>query len=57
MSKTYGLAGLRIGFGIAQPAITDLLNRIRQPFNVNSLAQAAAVAALNDTDFCSVARS
>ncbi|MGB7193664.1 MAG: histidinol-phosphate transaminase [Collimonas pratensis] len=51
MSKAYGLAGLRIGFGIAQPAITDLLNRIRQPFNVNSLAQAAAVAALNDTGF------
>jgi histidinol-phosphate aminotransferase len=51
MSKAYGLAGLRIGFGIAQPLITDLLNRIRQPFNVNSLAQAAAVAALNDTEF------
>ncbi|CAN5320118.1 histidinol-phosphate transaminase [soil metagenome] len=51
MSKAYGLAGLRIGFGIAQPGITDLLNRIRQPFNVNSLAQAAAIAALNDTDF------
>jgi histidinol-phosphate aminotransferase len=51
MSKAYGLAGLRIGFGIAQPAITDLLNRIRQPFNVNSLAQAAAVAALGDQAF------
>ncbi|SFB03146.1 histidinol-phosphate aminotransferase [Collimonas sp. OK607] len=51
MSKAYGLAGLRIGFGIAQPVITDLLNRIRQPFNVNSLAQAAAVAALSDTAF------
>ena len=51
MSKAYGLAGLRIGFGIAQPAITDLLNRIRQPFNVNSLAQAAAIAALNDSEF------
>jgi histidinol-phosphate aminotransferase len=47
-SKAYGLAGLRVGFGIAQPGITDLLNRIRQPFNVNSLAQAAAVAALSD---------
>ncbi len=47
-SKAYGLAGLRVGFGIAQPALTDLLNRIRQPFNVNSLAQAAAVAALGD---------
>jgi histidinol-phosphate aminotransferase len=51
MSKAYGLAGLRIGFGIAQPSITDLLNRIRQPFNVNSLAQAAAIAALGDTAF------
>src|SRR3569623_274519 len=51
MSKAYGLAGLRIGFGIAQPALTDLLNRIRQPFNVNSLAQAAAIAALGDTAF------
>lgn len=47
-SKAYGLAGLRIGFGIAQPGLTDLLNRLRQPFNVNSLAQAAAIAALND---------
>ncbi|HZW13901.1 MAG TPA: histidinol-phosphate transaminase [Noviherbaspirillum sp.] len=51
LSKAYGLAGLRIGFGIAQPVITDLLNRIRQPFNVNSMAQAAAVAALNDSAF------
>lgn len=51
MSKAYGLAGLRVGFAIAQPVVTDLLNRIRQPFNVNSLAQAAAVAALNDTAF------
>ena len=51
LSKAYGLAGLRVGFGIAQPAITDLLNRIRQPFNVNSMAQAAAIAALSDTGF------
>jgi len=51
MSKVYGLAGLRIGYGIAQAGITDLLNRIRQPFNVNSLAQAAAIAALRDDDF------
>ena len=50
-SKAYGLAGLRVGFAIAQPAVTDLMNRIRQPFNVNSLAQAAAIAALNDTEF------
>ncbi|WEF35760.1 histidinol-phosphate transaminase [Pseudoduganella chitinolytica] len=50
-SKAYGLAGLRVGFGLAQPALTDLMNRIRQPFNVNSLAQAAAIAALNDSAF------
>ena len=50
-SKAYGLAGLRIGYGVAQPALTDLLNRIRQPFNVNSLAQAAAIAALQDAAF------
>ena len=51
MSKAYGLAGMRVGFGIAQPSITALLNRVRQPFNVNSLAQAAAIAALNDGAF------
>ncbi len=51
LSKAYGLAGLRVGFGIAQPELTDLMNRVRQPFNVNSLAQAAAVAAVADFDF------
>jgi histidinol-phosphate aminotransferase len=50
-SKIYGLAGLRIGFGIAQADLTDLLNRVRQPFNVNALAQVAALAALEDTAF------
>jgi histidinol-phosphate aminotransferase len=50
-SKAYGLAGLRVGYGLAQPQLTDLLNRVRQPFNVNSLAQAAALAALADADF------
>lgn len=50
-SKAYGLAGLRVGYGVAQPALTDLLNRIRQPFNVNTLAQAAAAASLGDADF------
>ncbi|SAL38148.1 histidinol-phosphate transaminase [Caballeronia humi] len=50
-SKAFGLAGLRVGFAIAQPELTDLLNRLRQPFNVNSLAQAAAVAALKDAAF------
>lgn len=55
-SKAYGLAGLRIGFGVAKPAITDLLNRVRQPFNVNSLAQAAASAALFDDAFLQESR-
>jgi histidinol-phosphate aminotransferase len=55
-SKAYGLAGLRIGFGAARPEITDLLNRIRQPFNVNSLAQAAACAALFDDEFLALSR-
>ena len=50
-SKAFGLAGLRVGFAIAQPELTDLLNRLRQPFNVNTLAQAAAIAALNDKAF------
>jgi len=50
-SKIYGLAGLRIGYGIARPEIVDYLNRVRQPFNVSSLAQAAACAALTDTPF------
>jgi histidinol-phosphate aminotransferase len=50
-SKAYGLAGLRVGFAIAQPTLTDLMNRIRQPFNVNSMAQAGAIAALGDTQF------
>ncbi|NLR73988.1 histidinol-phosphate transaminase [Leeia aquatica] len=51
LSKAYGLAGLRVGFLLAQPEVADLINRVRQPFNVNSLAQAAAVAALDDEDF------
>lgn len=50
-SKAYGLAGLRVGYGLAQPALTDLLNRVRQPFNVNGVAQAAALAALQDQAF------
>jgi len=50
-SKAYGLAGLRIGYGIMPSYLADLLNRVRQPFNVNSLAQAAAIAALKDEGF------
>ena len=47
-SKAYGLAGLRVGYALAQPDGIDLLNKVRQPFNVNAMAQAAAVAALED---------
>jgi histidinol-phosphate aminotransferase len=47
-SKAYGLAGLRIGYGIGHPWVLDKINRIRPPFNVNLVAQAAAVAALDD---------
>ncbi len=47
-SKLYGLAGLRIGYGIGSEDLVDILNRIRQPFNVNALAQHAALAALSD---------
>jgi len=50
-SKAYGLAGLRVGFGLCHADIADLMNRVRQPFNVNSIAQAAAVASLDDDDF------
>ena len=50
-SKAYGLAGLRIGYGLMPAYFAELLHRVRQPFNVNSLAQAAAIAALNDQEF------
>ena len=50
-SKAYGLAGLRIGYGVMPLEIADILNRIRLPFNTNSLAQAGAAAALEDTIF------
>jgi len=50
-SKAYGLAGLRVGFGVTSKEIADLMNRVRQPFNVNSIAQAAAVASLADDEF------
>lgn len=49
-SKAYGLAGLRVGYGIARPEIVEMLNRVRSPFNVNLIAQAAAAAALGDQD-------
>ena len=47
-SKIYGLAGLRVGYAVAAPEIADLMNRVRQPFNVNNLAIAAASSALDD---------
>jgi histidinol-phosphate aminotransferase len=50
-SKAYGLAGLRVGYAMANEQVTDMMNRVRQPFNVNSVAQAAAVAALRDVSF------
>ncbi len=50
-SKIYGLASLRVGYGYASAEIVKLLNRVRQPFNVNAIAQAAAVAALDDSEF------
>jgi histidinol-phosphate aminotransferase len=56
-SKIYGLAGLRIGYGITTPEITNYLNRIRPPFNANSLAQEAALAALDDEDHLRASRA
>jgi len=50
-SKAYGLAGLRVGYALCDPSIADLLNRVRQPFNVNNLALVAAIAALDDEPF------
>jgi histidinol-phosphate aminotransferase len=50
-SKIYGLAGLRVGYGIGRGEMIDLLNRVRQPFNVNNLALAGAIAALDDHEF------
>ncbi|MFT4171655.1 MAG: histidinol-phosphate transaminase [Rhodocyclaceae bacterium] len=50
-SKIYGLAGLRIGYGVANPAVADLINRVRAPFNANTVALAAAEAALGDAEF------
>lgn len=50
-SKAYGLAGCRLGYALSHPDIADILNRLRQPFNVNSLAQHAALAALNDSAY------
>ena len=55
-SKIYGLGGLRLGWAFCPPEITDILNRIRGPFNVSDIAQAAGVAAIQDQDFIRKAR-
>lgn len=53
LSKAYGLAGLRIGYTIGDPEILSIINRVRNPFNVTLLTQAAAIASINDDDFLS----
>jgi histidinol-phosphate aminotransferase len=50
-SKVYGLAGLRVGYAVGSAGVADMLNRVRQPFNVNSISLAAAAAALDDHEF------
>ena len=55
-SKAYGLAGLRVGFALAQADVAGMLNRVRQPFNVNSLALLGAEAAINDTEFIAASK-
>ncbi|WP_165667705.1 histidinol-phosphate transaminase [Metapseudomonas otitidis] len=55
-SKAYGLASLRVGYGLSSAQVADVLNRVRQPFNVNSLALAAACAALDDADYLAESR-
>ncbi|MEE4383297.1 MAG: histidinol-phosphate transaminase [Pseudomonadales bacterium] len=55
-SKIHGLAALRVGYAVSAPELADLLNRLRQPFNVNALAQAAAVAALGDEAYVAESR-
>ena len=56
-SKIYGLAGLRVGYAIASEQITEVMNRIRHPFNVNSIALAAAAGALDDREFVESSRT
>ena len=55
-SKAYGLASLRVGYALSSPQVADVLNRVRAPFNVNSLALAAACAALDDADYLAAGR-
>jgi histidinol-phosphate aminotransferase len=56
-SKIYGLAGLRVGYAISSIEISDLLNRLRQPFNANTIALAAAIASLEDDDFVEASKN
>jgi len=56
-SKAHGLAALRIGYGVMNADVADMLNRVRQPFNVNALAQAAALAALADSAYVDASRA
>jgi len=56
-SKAYGLAALRVGYGLMTAPVAEMLNRVRQPFNVNALAQAAAIAALGDTAYVDESRA
>ncbi len=56
-SKAHGLAALRVGYGIMHPKVADMMNRVRQPFNVNALAQAAALAALGDSSYVEESRA
>ena len=57
LSKAYGLAGLRLGFAVADPEAAEVMNRVRQPFNVNHLAMVAACAALGDEAFIAKSRA
>ena len=56
-SKIYGLAGMRVGFGVMDPELADYIERVRQPYNVNAVAQAAAAAAIGDTDHVAQSRA
>jgi histidinol-phosphate aminotransferase len=57
LSKAYGLAGLRVGFAVADVEVAEVMNRVRQPFNVNHLAMVAATAALDDDEFIEKSRA
>jgi histidinol-phosphate aminotransferase len=57
LSKAYGLAGLRVGYAFADPIVAEVMNRVRQPFNVNQLAMVAACAAVDDDEFIARARA